>query len=83
MSFGSALAYRDFMQQEVRIAAIKCKDMELLAACEAGDVYNGIARQLGYAENRPLFKTVVLGILYGLEAQSLALAGRHLDCRGG
>ena len=46
--------------------------MELLAVCEAGDVYNGIARLLGYAENRPLFKTVVLGILYGLEAQSLA-----------
>ena len=72
MTYGSALVYRDFKQQEVRIAAIKFKDMELLAVCEAGDVYNGIARQLGYAENRPLFKTVVLGILYGLEAQSLA-----------
>jgi hypothetical protein len=72
MSYGSALAYRDFKQQEVRIAAAKSEDMELLAVCEAGDVYNGIARQLGYAENRPLFKTVVLGILYGLEAQSLA-----------
>jgi DNA polymerase-1 len=69
---GSALCYRDFAQQEVRIAAIKSGDMELLAVCEAGDVYNGIAKQLGYAENRPLFKTVVLGILYGLEARSLA-----------
>jgi len=72
MSKDSALAYRDYMQQEVRIAAVKSEDMELLAVCEAGDVYNGIARQLGYAENRPLFKTVVLGILYSLEAQSLA-----------
>jgi DNA polymerase I len=71
-TYGSALAYRDFKQQEVRIAAIKSRDVELLTVCEAGDVYNGIARQLGYAENRPLFKTVVLGILYGLEAQSLA-----------
>jgi len=72
MSPESALAYRDFKQQEVRIAAVKSDDTELLAVCEVGDVYNGIARQLGYAENRPLFKTVVLGILYGLEAQSLA-----------
>jgi hypothetical protein len=72
MPCGSALAYRDYKQQEVRIAAIKSEDMELLTVCEAGDVYNGVARQLGYAENRPLFKTVVLGILYGLEAQSLA-----------
>jgi DNA polymerase I len=71
-TYGSALCYRDFKQQEVRIAAIKSGDMELLTVCEAGDVYNGIARQLGYRENRPLFKTVVLGILYGLEAQSLA-----------
>ena len=69
---GSALAYRDFSQEEVRIAAVKSGDMELLAVCEAGDVYNGIAKQLGYAENRSLFKTVVLGILYGLEAHSLA-----------
>lgn len=69
---GSALLHRDFKQQEVRIAAVKSGDLELLAVCEAGDVYNGIARQLGYAENRPLFKTVVLGILYGLQAQSLA-----------
>jgi len=67
MTYGSALAYRDYKQQEVRIAAVKSKDLELLAVCEAGDVYNGIARQLGYAENRPLFKTVVLGILYGLQ----------------
>ena len=72
MTYSSALAYRDYKQQEVRIAAVKSKDLELLAVCEAGDVYNGIARQLGYAENRPLFKTVVLGILYGLQAQSLA-----------
>lgn len=69
---GSALAYRDFSQEEVRIAAIKSGDVELLSVCEAGDVYNGIAKQLGYAENRPLFKTVVLGILHGLEARSLA-----------
>ena len=74
-AYGLALSYRDFKQQEVRIAALKSKDMELLAVCEAGDVYNGIARQLGYAENRPLFKTVVLGILYGLEAPSLAWRG--------
>ena len=37
-AYGSALAYRDYKQQEVRIAAIKFGDTELRAVCEAGDV---------------------------------------------
>ena len=73
-SFGTEFApqERRFSQKEVRIAAWKAQDMELLAVCAAGDVYNNIARQLGYPENPNLFKTVVLGILYGLEAESLS-----------
>jgi len=71
------------MQQEVRIAAVLSGDSALLAACESGDVYLGIADQLGFLresmspverENvRALFKTVVLGIQYGLGPYSLAL----------
>ena len=77
------LIHRDFCQQEVRIAAVVSGDMALLEACESGDVYLGIARQLGFISEsmsapelkavRGLFKTVVLGIQYGLGARSLAV----------
>jgi DNA polymerase-1 len=80
---GRVLIHRDYMQQEVRIAAIISGDRELLAACESGDVYLGIAEQLGFVREsmapselgavRDMFKTVVLGILYGLGAKALAL----------
>ena len=45
---GLALVHRDYCQQEVRIAAVLSRDSELLQACESGDVYLGIARQLGF-----------------------------------
>ena len=55
----------------------------LLQACESGDVYLGIAAQLGFLNEgmnaaerkavRTLFKTVVLGIQYGLGYRSLAV----------
>jgi hypothetical protein len=80
---GRALVHRDFKQQEVRIAAIVSGDVALLEACESGDVYLGIAQQLGFIREgmaptelkavRALFKTVVLGIQYGLGARSLAV----------
>jgi len=67
----------------VRIAAIVSGDTALLQACESGDVYFGIAKQLGFLREsmddaerkavRALFKTVVLGIQYGLGAFSLAV----------
>jgi DNA polymerase I len=79
---GRVLVHRDYMQQEVRIAAVLSGDSELLAACE-GDVYLGIAGQLGFIREsmsedelvnvRTLFKTVVLGIQYGMGARTLAL----------
>jgi DNA polymerase I-like protein with 3'-5' exonuclease and polymerase domains len=78
-----ALIHRDYCQQEVRIAAVVSGDTALLQACESGDVYLGIAKQLGFAPSdaskethpavRALFKTVVLGIQYGLGALSLAI----------
>jgi DNA polymerase-1 len=80
---GRALVYRDFCQQEVRMAAVVSGDTELLRACESGDVYLGVAKQLGFVRDgmsatelkavRTLFKTVVLGIQYGLGVRSLAV----------
>jgi DNA polymerase-1 len=80
---GRVLVHRDYTQQEVRIAAVLSGDSELLAACESGDVYLGIAGRLGFVREgmsadelvnvRALFKSVVLGIQYGLGARSLAL----------
>ena len=75
--------HRDYKQQEVRIAALLSGDSALLQACESGDVYLGIAQQLGFLPDslneqerkavRTLFKTVVLGIQYGLGFRSLAV----------
>jgi DNA polymerase I len=80
---GLALIHRDFCQQEVRIAAILSGDKALMEACLSGDVYLGLAEQLGFISEsisiteledvRKLFKTVVLGILYGLGAETLAV----------
>jgi DNA polymerase family A len=80
---GRVLIHRDYAQQEPQIAAVWSGDEALLAACQSGDVYLGIAKQLGFAPAdatpethesvRNLFKTVVLGIQYGLGARSLAV----------
>lgn len=80
---GRALVHRDYSQQEACIAAVLSQDPELLAACETGDVYLGVAKQLGFAPPdatskthkalRNQFKTVTLGIQYGLGALTLSL----------
>jgi hypothetical protein len=80
---GLVLIHRDYCQQEVRIAAVLSGDAALLEACESGDVYVGIATQLGFISEsmsaserkavRNMFKTVVLGIQYGLGPWSLAV----------
>jgi DNA polymerase-1 len=80
---GLALVHRDYKQQEVRIAAVLSGDTALFEARESGDVYLGVANQLGFLKAsmpqdevkavRVLFKTVVLGIQYGLGAASLAV----------
>jgi hypothetical protein len=79
---GRVLVHRDYAQQEPQIAAVVSGDAALLEAC-LGDVYLNIAKQLGLAPPdatvqthkalRTMFKTVVLGILYGLGPYSLAL----------
>src|SRR6516162_7373812 len=80
---GWVLIHRDYCQQEVRIAAVLSDDDELLKACESGDVYLGIASQLGFVSEsmspaelkavRTLFKTVTLAIQYGAGAETLAI----------
>jgi hypothetical protein len=79
---GRVLVHRDFKQQEPRIAALQSGDKALLEACESEDLYLEIARMLGFWRDgdnkerksvRALFKTVVLGIQYGLGARSLAV----------
>jgi DNA polymerase I len=66
---GMGLVYRDFAQQEIRIAAVRSRDAALLAACESGDVYIGVAVQLGFDPLKPgtrdLFKVVLLSVNYG------------------
>jgi DNA polymerase I-like protein with 3'-5' exonuclease and polymerase domains len=79
---GRVVIHRDYKQQEPRIAALQSGDANLLAACESADLYLGMADQLGFLREsmneieleglRSLFKIVVLGILYGLCARSLA-----------
>ena len=82
---GFALIHRDYQQQEVRIAAIISGDDALLAAC-GGDVYLGIADQIGLLRDsmndeeraavRDLAKIIVLSIQYGAGVSSLvALTG--------
>jgi DNA polymerase I-like protein with 3'-5' exonuclease and polymerase domains len=79
---GRALVHRDYSQQEAVIAGQLSGDPELLAACESGDVYLGVAKRLGFAppdatdathpDVRRAFKVVVLGIQYGLGARTLS-----------
>jgi hypothetical protein len=79
---GRALIHRDYKQQEAVVAAVVSGDPELRAACESGDVYLGVAKQLGFLREsmsppeikavRTQFKTVVLGIQYGMGARALA-----------
>jgi DNA polymerase-1 len=79
---GRVLIHRDYKQQEPQIAAVLSGDGPLLEAGLSGDVYLGMADQLGFLREgmapaevkavRALFKTVVLGIQYGLGPHSLA-----------
>lgn len=71
---GKALVHRDFQQQEPRVAAFLSGDKALQEACSQ-DVYLGIATALGFdptPTTRDMFKTVVLGLIYGLGAHTLA-----------
>jgi DNA polymerase I-like protein with 3'-5' exonuclease and polymerase domains len=80
---GKVLAYIDLSQQEFFVAAVRSDDQNMKDAYHSGDPYLAFAKQADSAppeatktshrEIRNLFKTCVLGVQYGLGAESLAL----------
>ena len=81
---GDAIAYIDWQSQEFGIAAALSGDERMTEAYASGDPYLAFAKQSGavpadatkqsHKRERDVFKTVVLGVGYGMEAE--ALAGR-------
>jgi DNA polymerase-1 len=79
---GYALAYVDYSSQEVGIAAALSGDPALMAAYQAADVYLSFAKQAGLAPPdatkashgamRDRCKAVLLGVGYGMEADTMA-----------
>ena len=80
---GHGVAYIDWAQQEIGIAAALSGDPALQVAYKSGDCYLTFAKQAGavpqdatkatHGPQRELFKQCVLAVQYGMEAQSLAL----------
>lgn len=79
---GRAVAYVDWSQQEFGIAAALSGDAAMMEAYRSGDPYLAFAKQAGrvppdgtkrtHGAERDLFKACVLGVQYGMEAESLA-----------
>ena len=79
---GMALAYIDWSSQEFGIAAALSEDKRMLEAYASGDPYLAFAKQAGavpadatkqsHKRERDVFKTVLLGVGYGMEADALA-----------
>jgi DNA polymerase I-like protein with 3'-5' exonuclease and polymerase domains len=80
---GHAVAYVDWSQQEIGIAAALSEDHALQSAYRSGDCYLAFAKQAGavpddatkatHGAKRELFKQCMLAVQYGMEWQSLAL----------
>jgi DNA polymerase I len=80
---GYGLAYIDWWQQEIGIAAALSGDPALQAAYQSGDCYLAFAKQAGavpqdatkqtHKAARELFKQCVLAVQYGMGAEALAL----------
>jgi DNA polymerase I-like protein with 3'-5' exonuclease and polymerase domains len=81
-SLDHLLAYLDFKAQEIVIAAALSGDPVLLGTCDAKDCYLETARLLGRkipgeydprrAALRRRFKTVALGVMYGIGSRGMA-----------
>lgn len=79
---GRAVAYVDWSQQEFGIAASLSGDPAMMEAYRSGDPYLAFGKQAGrippdgtkqtHGAERDLFKACVLGVQYGMEAESLA-----------
>lgn len=80
---GCGLAYLDWEQQEFGIAAALSHDSAMLEAYRSGDPYLAFAKTAGAVPAwatkvthrlvREQYKTCALGVLYGMEEDSLAL----------
>jgi len=87
-----ALAYVDWSQQELAIAARLSGDHAMQEAYKSGDFYLTFAKMAGavpsnatketHKAEREQFKTVALGVLYGLGAEGLARKLNVAPCRG-
>ena len=79
---GCGVAYIDWRQQEFGIAAALSGDPLMFEAYCSGDPYLAFAKQAGavppdatkesHGSTRELYKTCVLGVQYGMEANALA-----------
>jgi hypothetical protein len=89
---GRAVAYLDWSQQELAIAAALSGDARMQEAYRSGDFYLTFAKMAGavppdatkrtHAAERDQFKTVALGVLYGLSAEGLARKLAVPPCTG-
>jgi hypothetical protein len=89
---GMAVAYIDWSQQELAIAASLSGDPNMQEAYRSGDFYLTFAKMAGavpadatkqtHAAVRDQFKTVALGVLYGLSAEGLSRKLNVPPCRG-
>ena len=80
---GHGVAYVDWAQQEFGIAAALSGDVAMQNAYRSGDPYLAFAKQAGaipqdatketHGTQRELFKQCALAVMYGMEAESLAL----------
>jgi DNA polymerase-1 len=80
---GHGVAYIDWAQQEIGVAAALSGDLALQAAYRSGDCYLAFAKQAGavpqdatkqtHKSARELFKQCVLAVQYGMGAEALAL----------
>jgi hypothetical protein len=79
---GTAVAYLDFISQEIAVGAALSGDAAMLEAYSSGDFYLAFARQAGavppdatkatHGEARSLFKAAALAVMYGMGPESLA-----------
>jgi hypothetical protein len=89
---GRAVAYIDWSQQELAIAAALSGDTKMQQAYRSGDFYLTFAKMAGavpqdatkktHAVERERFKVVSLGVLYGLGAEGLARKLGLPPCHG-
>jgi hypothetical protein len=89
---GCAVAYLDWAQQELGIAAALSGDQPMQDAYRSGDFYLTFAKMAGavpttatkrsHTAEREQFKVVSLGVLYGLSAEGISRKLNVPPCRG-